>query len=63
MNASNDAPLVPPKAIKIFLQTKDSDWFVDLLTIEEFGDKILLSKGGSGSYGWFRCQCVSIYLY
>ena len=35
MNASNDALLVPPKAIKIFLQTKDSDWFVDLLTIEE----------------------------
>ena len=35
MNASNDAPLVPPKAIKIFLQTKDSDWFVDLLTLEE----------------------------
>ena len=27
--------LVPPKAIKIFMQTKDSDWFVDLLTTEK----------------------------
>ena len=47
--------LIPPKAINIFLQTKDSDWFFYLLTIEEvWGQKFYLVRevgavtGGSG---------------
>lgn len=35
VNAWNNAPLLLPKAIKIHVKTTDSDWFVDLLTIEE----------------------------
>ena len=48
-------PLVPPKAIKIFMQTKDSDWFVGLLTTEKvWGQNFCLVRevgavtGGSG---------------
>ena len=45
----NDASLVPSKVIKISTQKTDSGWFIDSLTTEKVGEKILLSRGGEGS--------------
>ena len=41
----NDASLVPSKVIKISTQKTDSGWFIDSLTTEKVGEKIMLSRG------------------